>query len=105
MQHPVDCIAVNSAIQNFVGTLVLCLQHHVHSGCKRTKIRECEIMQQCVAVLDTCTYTTSCLLLTIRIAVGYQEFNHFIHGAHEENETQLCHCHGDDAPEKNWGTD
>ena len=44
-------------------------------------------------------------MLTIRVTMGYQELYHFVHGTHEEDETQLCHRHGDDAPQKDWGTD
>lgn len=44
------------------------------------------------------------IILTVRIAVGDQKLQHFIHGTHEEDEPQLCHCHGDETPQEDGRT-
>lgn len=40
------------------------------------------------------------LLFTVRVAVGDQKLQHLVHGAHEKDEPQLGHRHGDETPQK-----
>lgn len=42
------------------------------------------------------------VVLTVGVSMSDQELHHFIYGAHEEDESQLSHGHGDDAPEEDW---
>lgn len=44
-------------------------------------------------------------IFTIRVAVGDQELQHFIHGTHEEDQPQLGHCHGDKTPQQDGRAD
>lgn len=39
------------------------------------------------------------IILTVGVAMGDQELQHLVHGSHEEDESELGHCHGDETPQ------
>lgn len=41
--------------------------------------------------------------LTLLLPTGHHKLQHLVHCGHVENDPQLGHTHGEEAPQENWG--
>lgn len=62
-----------------------------------TKQSSSQVIKQINGVKSYCIFT-------VGVSVSNQKLEHLVHGAHEEDEPQLGHCHGNETPQEDGRT-